>query len=431
MENKLLLLYSMNNTNNYRDFLMDISDQINVFIRQMSPGSNAWILQVICKILLLIGFFLLVSFLIKMMLRLIYILLKRDKYLYIKALRSSKFGAYLAHFIALTLCSVALDSIFYEGMHPKTKAFLDVVVNVAKVIVVGGVALRLYKSLQIYYQLKNEDYKLIALRAISQTLKVMGGTLLFFIAISIIFDLNATTIIGSLGAITAILVLVFRDTILGIVTGIHVATSKTLKVGDWIGIPKYDLEGMVLDISLLTTKIQNFDKTISTIPTYDLLSTEIRNYQAMSDSNKRRIKRSILFNINSFRFLEEEDLKRLSKINLISDYLIEKQKELQAERQKVNRPDVTLNSEQFTNFGVFRQYVLNYLKNNPQIDQMETIVVRQMEPTPQGGLPLEIYCFSKYARLAEYEKVQADIFDHLFAAIREFDLEILQITTIN
>lgn len=421
----------MGEAEKYRDFLMDISDQINLFIKDLMPGSNAWMLQVLCKIALLVVFFMIVSFLLKLFFRGCYILFGREKYLYIKALRKAKLATYVAHLIALFLSTQALNSIFYEGMHPATKNFLDALVDVMKVVVIGGVALRAYKSLEIYYQLKSENYKLIALKAISQTLRIVGGIILFFIAVSIVFDVNNNTLLGSIGAITAVLVLVFRDTILGVVTGIHVATSRSLKVGDWIGIPKYNLEGMVLDINLLTTKIENFDKTISTIPTYDLLSTEIRNYQRMSESNKRRIKRAIIFDIKSFRFLTPEDIEKLEQINLISTYITEKKNELHNRRANVHRSEVALNSEQLTNLGVFREYAYQYLKNHPDVDQEETVLVRQLEPSPQGGLPLEIYCFTKFSALSAYERVQGDIFDHLFSAIHEFGLDILQITKIN
>ena len=244
-----------------------------------------------------------------------------------------------------------------------------------------------------------------------------------------VFGISSSAIVGSLGAITAVLVLVFRDTILGFVTGIHVATSKNLKVGDWIGIPKYNLEGTIVDLNLLTTKIQNFDKTISTIPTYDFLTTEIKNIQVMSESNTRRIKRAIIFNINSFKFLTLEEVDRFSKINLIKDYLIQKKEEIIKERAILENSDLSINGRQLTNIGVFREYAFNYLKNNEHIDQKGTLLVRQLENTPQG-MPLEIYCFTNDSAWENYEIILADIFDHLLVASKEFDLEIMQFNKI-
>ncbi|MGZ5193533.1 MAG: mechanosensitive ion channel domain-containing protein, partial [Kaistella sp.] len=195
------------------------------------------------------------------------------------------------------------------------------------------------------------------------------------------------------------------------------------------GIPKYNLEGNIQDIDLLTTKIQNFDKTISTIPTYDLLTTEIKNLQVMTESNTRRIKRSIIFNINSFKFLEDDMLVKLSKVNLIKSYLEIKKSEMFQERKLIENPELIINGRQLTNIGVFREYVFNYLKNNQHIDQEETIIVRQLENTPQG-MPLEIYCFTNDSQWANYEDIQADIFDHLLVASKEFDLEVIQFSKI-
>ena len=297
------------------------------------------------------------------------------------------------------------------------------------VFVVAGMLYRGLSAFRNYFTIKQDFYKIIALNAVSQSVKIFGIFVSSIVAISVIFGISGSAILGSLGAITAVLVLVFRDTILGFVTGIHVATSKNLKVGDWIGIPKYNLEGNIQDINLLTTKIQNFDKTISTIPTYDFLTTEIKNIQVMSESNTRRIKRSIIFNINSFKFLDDETLGRLSKVNLIKSYLEIKKSEMFQERKLIENPELIINGRQLTNIGVFREYVFNYLKNNQHIDQEGTILVRQLENTPQG-MPLEIYCFTNDSQWANYEDIQADIFDHLLEASKEFDLEVIQFAKI-
>lgn len=228
---------------------------------------------------------------------------------------------------------------------------------------------------------------------------------------------------------TAVLLLVFRDTILGFVTGIHVSTSKMVKIGDWIGVPKYNLEGTIVEINLLTTKVLNFDKTVSTIPTYDLLSTEVRNHQIMYEGNSRRIKKSIVFNVNSFVFLNEEHFDKLQKINLIKEYLQKRKEELTAERGTLDNADHIINGHQLTNIGVFRKYATCYLENHPQISKDELIVVRQLDVTSEG-MPLEIMCFTKTTELAQYENIQADIFDHLLAAAKEFELEIMQLSKI-
>ncbi len=413
-----------------KDFLQNISDQINVFFAQYFRGDAAWIFQVTSKILVLLGFLFLVDFLIKLVFKLVSKYFSNpEKYPFVYSLIKARFFNSIAHIIALGLCTFALDSIFYAGMHKITKGILDKIVDIGQVVVIAGLGLRLYNAIENYYILAKDSYKLIAFRAISQTVKIFGGVILFFVAIKIIFNISAGTILGSLGAITAVMVLVFRDTILGFVTGIHVATSRSLKVGDWIGIPKYNLEGNVMEISLLTTKIMNFDKTISTVPTYDLMTTEIRNYQVMTEGNLRRIKRSMIFNIKSFHFLTEEQLDLFEKVNLISDYIKTKRSEIEKEQSDYHNPENDLNRQQLTNIGVFRKYVETYLKNNPNIEQKEIILVRQLENTTQG-LPLEIYCFTIYSNLADYERVQSDIFDHLLVAAQDFELEIMQVNKI-
>lgn len=413
-----------------KDFLQNLSDQINVFFAQYLRGEALWIIQVTAKILVIIGFFFLVDFLIKLLLRTVSKYFSNpEKYPLISSLYKARFFNSIAHIIALGLCTFALDSIFYLGMHKVTKGILDKIVDIGQVVVIAGLGLRLYNAVENYYILTKDSYKLIAFRAISQTLKIFGAVIIFFIGIKIIFNISSGTILGSIGAITAVMVLVFRDTILGFVTGIHVATSRTLKVGDWIGIPKYNLEGNVVEISLLTTKILNFDKTISTVPTYDLMTTEIRNYQVMTEGNLRRIKRSMIFNIKSFHFLSDEDLDRLEKVNLISTYIKAKRTEIANNSAFANNSDSNLNRQQLTNIGVFRKYVENYLANNSDIEQNEIILVRQLENTTQG-LPLEIYCFTIYSNLADYERVQSDIFDHLLVAAQNFGLEIMQVNKI-
>lgn len=413
-----------------KNFLMDISDGINDFYALYFSGSSAWIFQVATKILVLVGLFFLIDFSLKFIIRLIKRFVKKEKFPFVHALFESKFLNSLAHIFALSICSFAMYSLFYgKYMHPATREVLLKIVDILQVVVIAGAAIRLYKSLEIYFTSIGDTYKLMAFRAISQTLKIFGTVVFFFIAIKIIFSINATTILGSLGAITAVLVLVFRDTILGFVTGIHVATSKNMKVGDWIGIPKYNIEGNISNIDLLTTKIINFDKTVSTIPTYDLMSTEIRNYQVMTEGNLRRIKRSMLFNIKSFHFLSDEDIERFKKINYLSDYLNHKEVEIKVQRSNLKNSENILNGQQLTNIGVFRKYVENYLKNNPNIEQKEIILVRQLEITSQG-MPLEIYCFTIFSGLEDYERVQSDIFDHLLVAAQDFGLEIMQINKI-
>ncbi len=414
--------------NNTKDFLQTISDMIHFFAKDNIPDNWILFVQILLKFLLFVGLIYLVDFLLKLLINTIFkLFFDKDKYPVLKSVYQSRITSSLSHLVALLFGSFALFSIFYR--HPKSFILLERLIGLAIVFVVAGMLYRGLSAFRNYFIIKQDFYKIIALNAVSQTVKIFGTFVSSVIAICVIFGISGSAIVGSLGAITAVLVLVFRDTILGFVTGIHVATSKNLKVGDWIGIPKYNLEGTIQDINLLTTKILNFDKTISTIPTYDLLSTEIKNLQVMSESNTRRIKRAIIFNINSFKFLNLEEVNRLSKINLINDYLTTKKEEIIKERETMENADLVINGRQLTNIGVFREYAFNYLKNSEHIDQTGTLMIRQLENTPHG-MPLEIYCFTNDSAWENYEVIIADLFDHLLVASKEFELEVVQFSKI-
>lgn len=407
-----------------KDFLQDLSDMIHFFAKDNIPDNWVLFVQISLKFMLFVGLIYLIDFLFKLLINTIFkLFFDKDEYPVFKSVYQSRITNSFSHLMALLFGSFALFSIFYR--HPKSFIFLERMIYLAIVFVVAGMFYRVLSAFRNYFIIKQDFYKIIALNAVSQTVKIFGTFVSVIIAICVTFGISGSAIVGSLGAITAVLVLVFRDTILGFVTGIHVATSKNLKVGDWIGIAKYNLEGTIEDINLLTTKIRNFDKTISTIPTYDLLSTEIKNLQVMSESNTRRIKRAIIFNINSFKFLNLEEVNRLSKINLIKDYLTIKKEEITKERETMENSDLVINGRQLTNIGVFREYAFNYLKKSEHIDQTGTLIIRQLENTPHG-MPLEIYCFTNDSAWANYEVIIADLFDHLLVASREFELEVVQ-----
>ncbi|UWX61002.1 mechanosensitive ion channel family protein [Chryseobacterium oranimense] len=411
-----------------KSFLQEISDQLYIYISQVTPGGMDWVVHIIVKLGLLCAVFLVVDFIFKFVINFVFRFFKSDeKYPVIRSVYQSKISNSVAHFAALLVVGAIHPSIFPATALPKTNIFINRSINLGLVMILAGMLYRSLTGFRYFFTIKQDFYKIMALNAISETVKILGIFIFSVVGLCVIFGIKGTTIVGSLGAITAVLVLVFRDTILGFVTGIHVATSKNLKVGDWVSIPKYSIEGNITDISLLTTKISNFDKTVSTIPTYDLLTTEIKNLQVMSESNTRRIKKSIYFNINSFKFLNEEDIERLKEINLISDYLEEKTKEIEKEKQNLEHNDKTINGRQLTNIGVFRYYAQKYIENDPDIDQNGAKMVRQLDITPQG-LPLEVYCFSNDSKWEHFEQIQADIFDHLLVASKEFDLQVMQIS---
>lgn len=411
--------------NDYKDFLQRISDEIHFFSKGFFPDDFVLAGQITMKFAFLLAIIFCLMFLLRTSINIIFKnFFDKEKYPVMKSIYKAKVTNSVGNILGLAFGSYALFSIFYR--HPKSFTFLERLIGFLIVLAVANMAFRFIKVLQNYYLIQQDYYKIIAINSISQTVRIFGMFIFSVIAICVIFGISSTTVLGSLGAITAVIVLVFRDTILGFVTGIHVATSKNLKVGDWVAIPKYAIEGNIEGIDLLTTKIRNFDKTLSTIPTYDLLTTEIKNMQVMSETNTRRIKKSIVFNIKSFKFLDDQLFNELLKINLIHDYLLEKRKEIDSEKSTLQNADEIINGKQLTNIGTFRMYAMNYLLNNPNIDQNGTVMVRQMEITPQG-LPLELYCFANDSKWEHFEQIQADIFDHLLVASKEFDLEIMQV----
>ena len=409
-----------------KDFLQNVSDQIHYFIEDNVAASLQLSFQIVLKFLLLAGITFILDIVLKFIINtVIRQFFNKDKFPVLKSIYQSRVSNSIVHILALNIAKYTLLSIFYR--HPKSFEFLGIIIKIAIIFAVAGMLYRSLAAFRNYFVIKQDYYKIMALNAIQETVKIFGTFVLTSIGICIIFGISQNAILGSLGAITAVLVLVFRDIILGFVTGVHVATSKNMKVGDWIGIPKYNIEGNISEISLLTTKIVNFDKTISTIPTYDFLTTEIKNLQVMSESNTRRIKKSIFFNINSFKFLTDEDIDKLSEINLISKYLEYKEQEIKTEKDSIEHNEKVINGRQLTNIGVFRYYAQKYLENDPDIDQSSQVMVRQLEITPQG-LPLEIYCFANDSKWEHFEQIQADIFDHLLVASKEFDLQIMQTT---
>ena len=246
------------------------------------------------------------------------------------------------------------------------------------------------------------------------------------IIISEIFGIKTNTLLGTLGAVSAVIILIFRDTILGFVASVQVSLNDMVRIGDWITFDKFGADGDVIEINLATVKVRNFDNTTTTIPTYSLISDSFRNWRGMLDSPGRRIKRHLLIKAKSIRFLEESDLEKMKSIQLITNYIDLRQTEINKYNSE-NKIDKTLaiNGRNLTNFGLFRKYITNYLQNYPGLNTEMVMLCRQLQPTAQG-IPLEIYTFSKDQKFEHYEYIMADIFDHIIASIGYFDLEIFE-----
>lgn len=267
------------------------------------------------------------------------------------------------------------------------------------------------------------------LRGIFQSVKLMASIIIGLLIISTLIGKSPLILISGLGAMTAVLMLVFKDPILGLVAGIQLSANSMLTVDDWLEMPKYGADGAVIDIGLTTVKVRNWDNTITTVPTYALISDSFKNWRGMSESGGRRLKRSLLIDSSSVHFLQEADLERLRRGQLLAPYLDEKVKEVTQYNQKQQLDLSSLvNGRRLTNIGTFRAYLDTLLKQHPYIHQQMTIMVRQLEQTP-NGIPMEIYAFTNTTKWVEYEAIQGDIFDHIFAVLPEFGLRAHQAPT--
>ncbi|MGI6073029.1 MAG: mechanosensitive ion channel family protein [Fermentimonas sp.] len=259
-----------------------------------------------------------------------------------------------------------------------------------------------------------------------QVVKIIFNVIGFIIIFSILTGNNPGAILTGLGAASAILMLVFKDTILGLVASMQVSANDMVRIGDWITMPKYGADGDVIQITLTTVKVRNFDKTIITLPPYALVSDSFQNWRGMTEMGGRRLKRSIKIKQGTIKFVSQDELDRYRSIELISDYVNERSKEIDDYNEK-NGVDkaMLLNGRNLTNLGLFRQYIYNYLKANPNVHKEMTIMVRQLEPSGQG-MPLELYFFTNTTVWGDYENIVSDVFDHVAASAKYFDLEIFE-----
>ena len=293
-------------------------------------------------------------------------------------------------------------------------------------IVLGLLVLDAALNVVVDIYRSQERSRYIPIRSFVQVIKLVAIFIGVVFIVSIILGKTPLYLLSGLGALTAVLMLVFKDAILGFVAGIQLTANRMVARGDWIEMAKYGADGDVLDVTLTTVKVQNWDKTITTIPTYALISDAFKNWHGMSESGGRRIKRAINIDINTIRLCDDDLLARMEKIHLLQKYLNTKRDDIAANSAN-NPPDEgsPVNERRLTNVGTYRAYVVEYLRNHPDINQDMTFLVRQLAPTSQG-LPLEIYVFCKDKVWANYEAIQADIFDHLLAVITEFDLHVYQ-----
>jgi miniconductance mechanosensitive channel len=351
---------------------------------------------------------------------------KKSKTTFDDLLVTNNTAKYIAHlipflFIYQSVFIILNDFYYWESIFRK---LVSIYIVILTIWIIRSVlkAFRDYLKLRTRFSDKPIDSYIQVVMII---LWIFGLTII----ISKIFNIELINLYGTLGAISAIVILIFKDTLLGLVASIQVSLNDMVRIGDWITFDKYGADGDVSEINLATVKVRNFDYTITTIPTYALISDSFRNWRGMLDSNGRRIKRHILIKAKSIRFLTDDDIKELKKIQLITDYLNLKESEIGLyNSENVIDKNLAINGRNLTNFGVFRKYIITYLENHPSIASDMTLMCRQLQPTSHG-FPLEIYMFTKEQRFVEYEYIMSDIFDHIMASVAYFDLELLEIPT--
>lgn len=303
---------------------------------------------------------------------------------------------------------------------------LRVITVVAEQSIVMFALLAFFTLLDIFLSLNDLRTKRsqFPLKGLLQTIKLIASVLTGILLVSLLLDKSPLLLLSGLGAISAILLLVFKDPILGLVAGIQLSANNMLSVGDWLEMPKYGADGDVIDIALTTVKVRNWDKTITTIPTYALISDSFKNWRGMTEVGGRRIKRSVYLHMSSVEFLNETTLGRLHKAELLAPYLEERLAQI-SKTNSSSKSDmsVLLNGRRLTNIGTFRAYLQSYLKTHPSIRQDMTLIVRQLQSS-NVGLPIEIYAFTNTTNWNEYEGIQADIFDHILAVLSEFNLQV-------
>ncbi len=301
------------------------------------------------------------------------------------------------------------------------KKFTDSVIVLIFLMIIGSL---LNAANEIYEQTRSSERKPIKsyLQIAKIVVYVLGGIAI----VGLLTGQQPWKVVTGVGAFTALLILIFKDTILSFIASIHISAYDLIRVGDWIEVPQYNVDGDVLDVALHTIKVQNFDKTIVVFPTSKILENSFKNWRGMQKAGSRRIKRAIYIDISSIKFCTEDMLNKFKKIHLIKNYLEEKEKEIEKYNQE-NKVDTSnfVNGRRITNIGTFREYLKSYLKSREDINQDFTFIVRQLAPG-ENGIPIEIYVFAKTTNWVEYEGIQSDIFDHIFAIVSEFDLCIFQ-----
>ena len=369
-------------------------------------------------VILSMGIFLLIKFILK---KTIYKIIQLSTNKYDDLLLKNKVIGRICLLIPALIIGALLDNALPD--FPETATFLMKLVNVFEIFICTMIISSFVSTGEDLYNM-HEMAKIKPITGLIQVTKIVLYILCVLIIIAYVLGTKIGNILISLGTMSAIIILVFQDTIKGFVGGIQLSVNDMLRIGDWIAMGPAD--GNVLEINLTTVKVQNWDNTITTIPTYNLVSNPFTNWRGMSESGGRRIARTINIDVNTIRYCTPEMIEKYKRYSLVKDYITQKEEDI-LEYNKANHIDTSeiLNGRQQTNLGIFRAYIKAYLNNNSKLNHNLTMMVRQMQPT-EFGVPLQIYAFSSDKKWVNYEEIQSDIFDHVISAATMFDLKIYQ-----
>ncbi|MDP4797982.1 MAG: mechanosensitive ion channel family protein [Crocinitomicaceae bacterium] len=360
------------------------------------------------------------------LIKVLYALVDRTKSSLDDHLVKNKVFRSLAHLVPLMFMDYFLSIVFYQ--FPYMHGGLSRLVSV---LILFAVMVSINRGLNAFRDIikEKEVYSDKPIQSYFQVGKIAVSGIFFIIMLSVVTSKSPIFFLTSLGAVSAILLLVFKDTILGFVGSIQLSVNDMIRIGDWVTMEKFGADGEVEEINLATVKVRNFDKTITTIPTYSFISDSFRNWRGMQESEGRRIKRSVYIQIDSIHFASEDLIKQLGKIKILNNFILEREKEIQAYNEKNGFVgDQAVNARKQTNIGLFRRYIEYYLQHNLEINQKMNLLVRQLDSSDKG-VPIEVYCFTKTKVWNEYELITADIFDHIFAIVPLFELTIFESPT--
>ncbi len=332
----------------------------------------------------------------------------------------------LGHIIPVIVISSVLPVAFsdYPDWIPVMRKVLDALVALVIIRLIVAVISAANTILSV-----SDKYKDKPVASFTQLAKLLVWFIGGIIMISIVLGRNPIFLFSALGAVSAVLLLIFKDTILGFIASAQLAVNDMIRLGDWVSVTKYGADGNVIEINLTTVKVRNWDYTISTVPTYSFVTDSFKNWRGMEEGEGRRIKRAFYIKVSSIKFCTPEMLEKMSAISLATAHISNKEMEIQADNTaRAIDTSLDVNGRKQTNLGIFRAYLLNYIKQNEHINQDMTCMVRQLDPTP-NGVPIEIYCFSRVKAWVAYESIQGDIFDHVYAAVKYFDLEVFESPT--